>query len=306
MDLSPDGKFLAVACQRSRDIWLLDLNAKVTASGPQALEERLAARVDTGPVPVDLLFEEGGRRLLVTESDNDSVDQVSLEQGRITRRFKVLPEPGRLEPLPGPGTRILISSTTVTGFGVFRGASLRPEKNVILEGLVSRMLPSKDFREILAVTHDSGAFVRVRLADLSPQWSLAVKGSPVDLALSPDGRFAWVAGAGKIFDQTQGEKAPEPGALSCVRLQDSRVVNAVELCPGACALEISRSGKYLYVLCGDEGLLEVYDSSSLALKDSMPLHGDPDGLLLSSDGSSLFVAQADLKQVSELDLGPYQ
>ncbi len=287
--LSPDGAVLAVACARSNDVWIFRL------AGGEAL------RVDTGLQPADLLFSAEGGRLLVSESGADSVAQISLAQKRVTRRFKVLPEPARLESFGSD--RILVTSLSLPGAGVFRGPGMRPEKTLALEGFVERILPSRDGKQLYAVTRENGAFVSIRAADLYPQLSVLVGGSPVDLALDPGGAFAWVAGEGKFFDYEEEEAEPEPGALTCVRLLDGRAVDSAPLCAGARAMAISPSGRYLHVLCGEESEMQVFDSASLAMLARVTLHGDPTALAVSPDGRRVFVAQRDLKQVSVVRMG---
>jgi DNA-binding beta-propeller fold protein YncE len=297
--LSDDEKTLAVACGRSNDVWVLDLKG---AEAPK--------RIDTGAQPAGMLLDSRARRILVAESGSDTLAQISMEEGRVTRRFKVLPGPADLQPIPGHGgaaqERTLVTSLDVKGFGVFRGSSLRAEKTVLLEGFVERLLPSKDGKELLAVTRDTGAFVRVRMADLSPRWSLRVKGTPVDLALSADGKFAWVAGAGRYFDPTEEERAPEPGGLSLVRLKDSRLVDSSALCPGVKSLTLSHSGSFLYALCLEEDELQVFDSRTLELKARLEVHGSPCAAVLSADGARLYVAQRDLKQVLAVATGAWK
>lgn len=289
--LSPDGSKLGVACSRSNDVWIFDL-----AGGP-------LLRVDTGLQPADLLFEPDGGRVLVSESGSDTVAQVSLAQKRVTRRFKVLPEPARLE-FFGPD-RILVTSLSLPGAGVFRGPGMRAEKTLVLEGFVERILPSADGKELFAATRESGAFVRIRSADLNPQLSVLVGAAPVDLALDRQGAFAWVAGEGK-FDPFDEESEPLPGSLTCVRLSDGRAVDSVPLCPGARAMALSGSGRYLYVLCGEESEMQVFSASSLDLQGSLTLHGDPTALAVSADGKRIYVAQRDLKQVAVVLAGKWR
>jgi hypothetical protein len=296
MALSPEGTRLAVACQRSNDVWIFNLNS---------LEE---SRIDTLPAPLDVLFEPDGKKLLVSESGADSVAQISLSEMRITRRFKVLGEPLRMTRLED-GSRMLVSSLSETGVGVFRLPGLRTEKTLPMEGYAERVLQSRDGHEILAVTRDNPAFVRFRLNDLSQQLSVLVKGSPVDLALSQDGKFAWVAGEGKFFeesDESEEGKEPDPGAITCIRLADGRAVDWAPICAAVRSLIISRSGKYLYAVCGEEGELQVIDTQDFRILDRLSLPGDPAEILSSRDGQRLYIAQRDLKQISVVLSGPWK
>jgi DNA-binding beta-propeller fold protein YncE len=290
--LSPDGRLLAVACQRSNDVWIT------------ALAGGVPFRIDTGPAPQDLMFSPDGTKLLVAESGGESVAQVSLSERRVTRRFKVQPQPLRMEAVPGGG-RMLVTSLTETGVGVYGMPGFRAEKSIPLEGLAERVLSSPDGKELLAVTRESPAFVRIRMADLSHQSSLLVKGSPVDLALSPEGDFAWVAGEGKFFDQeTEGEASP--GWLSCIRLSDNRLVDFAPICSAVRSVAAAPSGRWLYAVCGEEGELLVVDAGNLAVKARLSLPGDPAELHLSKNGSELYVAQRDLKQISIIGLGRWK
>lgn len=291
--LSPDGARLAVACQRSNDVWIYDLKAG------------RSSRIDTLPGPQDVLFDADGRKLLVAEGGAESIAQVSLSEMRVTRRFKVLPQPLRMTRLQG-ADRMLVSSLTMTGSGVFRLPGLRAEKHLAMEGFAERILQSKDGREIFAVTRESAAFVRFRLSDLSQQLSVLVKGSPVDLALSPDGRLAWVAGEGSFFEQGEEGQQAVPGAITCVRLSDGRAVDWAPTCAAVRSLTASPSGKYLYAVCGEEGELQVLSSLDFRILARLSLPGDPADLVLSPDGKRIYVAQRDLKQVSVVLSGAWQ
>lgn len=289
--LSKDGKELAVACSRSGELWIFNLAGGASRS------------VDTDALPSDAVFMDG--RLLVCESGADTVAQVALAQGRVTRRFKVLPEPARLQEHPD-GQRLLVTSLSLEGFGSFRGAALRPEKIVKMEGHVERLLPSPDGKEILAVTSGTSSFARIRASDLSAQVSLLVKGSPVDLAVSHEGDFAWVAAEGEFYAGEEEEREPDPGWLSEVRLSDSRVSEEAAICPGARALALGATGRFLYLLCGEESELQVYESKTLKWKESLALPGDPTAIALSKDGRQAYVAQRDLNQVAVISLGAWR
>ncbi len=297
--LSPDGRRLAVSCARSNDVWVLDL-----AGGP-------SRRIDTGAGPAGLFFDAALDRLLVAEGQGQGVSQVMIDEKRVTRRFKVLASPQRLQRFDCLGDaaeneRYLVTGLDYPGAGIYRGTNFRQEKTIMLEGPVAGLSPSVDGKDLFAITRDPSSMVRIRVADLSPQVSLKVSGTPVDFVFSKDGRFAWVAGRGHTFDQSSEERAPEPGVLSLVRLKDFRVVDFAPLSAGVRALAISRSGKYLYALCDEEGEVQVLDAFSSKIRARLPLHGSPVAMILSDDGRRLYVAHRDLKQVSEIRLGAWR
>jgi DNA-binding beta-propeller fold protein YncE len=291
--LSPDGTMLAVACGRSNDVWIHNLKSLETA------------RVDTLPEPQDVLFDADGKKLLVSESGGDSVAQITLSEMRVTRRFKVLAQPALMTRL-ADGAHVLVSSLSLSGAGVFRLPGMRTEKMLGMEGSAQRLMQSRDGKELYAVTQDGAAFVRFRLADLSQQLSVLVRGNPVDLALSADGQFAWVAGEGKFFDQGEEGQEPEPGAITCVRLSDGRAVDWAPACAAIRAITLSQSGRWLFAACGEEGELQVIDVNSFEVKARLSLPGDPFEILVSPDGKRLYVTQSDLKQVSVVLTGPWQ
>jgi DNA-binding beta-propeller fold protein YncE len=293
MALSPDGSAMAVACQRSNDVWIVPLDGAA------------ASHVDTLPLPQDVIYSPDWTKVLVSESGGDSIAQLSLDEMRVTRRFKVLGQPSRLQAFQDQ-SRLLISSLSETGVGVFRLPRLRNEKMLSMDGFCQRILESADGKALYAVTRDSPAFLSFRVADLSEQISVLVKGSPVDLALDPEGNFAWVAGAGNYFEQEDGSEASNPGAITCIRLSDMRAVDSGDTCAAIRALLLSKSGRWIFAACGEEGELRVLNSQNFEEVAKLPLAGNPSELLLSPDGSRIYVAQTDLKRISIVSCGPWQ
>ncbi len=117
--LSDDGEKLAVSCSRSNDVWILDLG-----SG-QPL------RIDTEPRPAGLRFDAEAGKILVAESDGENLAQISLDQARVTRRFKVLAQPERFQPLPfSGGARTLVTSLTTAGTSGFSAAAASGRKRL--------------------------------------------------------------------------------------------------------------------------------------------------------------------------------
>jgi hypothetical protein len=92
--LAPDGHTLAVACKRSNDVWLLDMNAG-SDQAPQ--------RIDTGARPRALLFQAGRPGFYVAEGlpPNASVALVKLDDHRVARRYQPKGQLGRWLELSG-------------------------------------------------------------------------------------------------------------------------------------------------------------------------------------------------------------
>jgi hypothetical protein len=82
-------------------------------------------------------------------------------------------------------------------------------------------------------------------------------------------------------------------------------VDSAPCCAAVRALLSSESGRYLFAVCGEEGELQVLDSSNFRILDRLSLPGDPSELLLSRDGKRLYVAQRDLKQISVVRTGAW-
>lgn len=312
--VSPDGRWLAIACPRSSEIWLHD-----TRDGK-------ARTALSGLSPRDAVFA-GEGKLWVAESGRDSVSILSLSDGRVVRRYRSVPGPALIERLGEE--RVAVAGLSATSLAVYRAKDFRMEKAVDLKGRPRAMSLSLDGQRVLVALDDSedgtgGSLRSFRATDLDDEWASLVKGRPVAFAESGPRKLLWVAGAGSYFEvASQDPASPEglspsseaegeaewdstPGFLNVLRLPDGVAVDQSELCPDARALRLSSSGRYLYALCGEEGMLSVIDSGDGRLLAQQNLAGDPALLALAPDGRRLYVVQRDLRQISVFRTGDWR
>ncbi len=296
--VSPDGRYLALTCPRAGEVWIHD-----TRDGE-------AHTALSGSGPRDVAFA-GQGKLWVAESGRDSVSVMSLADGRVVRRYRSVAGPALIERLGND--RVAVAGLSATSLAVYRSSDFRMEKAVELKGRPRAMALSHDGQRVLVALDDSeggtgGSLRSFRSSDLDDEWGSLVKGRPVGLAESSERGLIWVAGAGTYFEEASAETERDslPGSLNVIRLPDGVAVDSAELCPDARALQLSASGRYLYVLCGEEGYLAVVDAQVGRVLAQQSLAGDPALLALAPDGRRLYVVQRDLRQISVFRTGDWR
>lgn len=146
---------------------------------------------------------------------------------------------------------------------------------------------------------------------------------PRDIALSPDGRWAYICGCknfctpGSVqpFDTTQSifaeefEVGPSPyriafspdgktlytanlgdGSVSIVDTASRALTATIQVDPQLTDLTISRDGRWLYAISRAAGQLVAIDVSAQAVRGSMNIGPEPREVVLSPDGKQAYVS----------------
>ncbi len=151
-----------------------------------------------------------------------------------------------------------------------------------LLGLVSLLVfcSSASAREIYVANSGNGTVSVIDYSTNAVLGSLPVGGEPVDVAITPDGRYAWVVdGAG--------------GSVSVIDTKTKSVVQgpiAVGKAPRGIA--ITPNGGRAYVTNSGDDTVTVLDTGTFGpVGKPIPVGKEPDGVAISPDGGSAFVAQ---------------
>jgi len=113
-----------------------------------------------------------------------------------------------------------------------------------------------------------------------PVWTVRVGGEPVDVAITPDGRYAWVV------DQ----------AGNSVTVIDTRsrgiAVGPIMVGKAPRGIAITPNGTRAYVANSGDDTVTVLDTATFGpVGEPIPVGKEPDGVAISPDGGSAFVAQ---------------
>jgi len=138
---------------------------------------------------------------------------------------------------------------------------------------------SADGSYLMISTEYSGILARVDVVNMRLAGSVWVGGLPIDVRLSPDGRYFFVTNQGRM-----GVSVVDPVAMKEVKF--------IPTGRGAHGLQVSRDTKSLYVSNRLEGSFSVIDfaSQSVVAKWSIPGGGSPDMLQLNPEGTQLWAS----------------
>ena len=136
---------------------------------------------------------------------------------------------------------------------------------------------SADGDFLVASAEFSGIVVKVDVESMRVVSRTDVGGLPIDVKVSPDGRFFYVANQGR----------------SGVSMLNGRTMREVDFLPtgtGAHGLQVSRDARWLYVSNRLEGTISVIDFERRRVRDTWTVGGSPDMLQISPDGRELWAS----------------
>jgi DNA-binding beta-propeller fold protein YncE len=189
--LAADGRTLAVACRRSNDVWILDMQSGAGL-----------ARIDTGAKPRALFFQGENPAFFVAEgvSPKASVALLKLSDQRVARRYHPQGLLSRWLVLPDQD-RLLAARLGEPLLGVYRLKDWHLVKAVTVGGEVTALAADKD--AWWAATRQADSLARLSPRNLALQAVALAGPEPRGLALDSDAGQAYVACQGR-----QGEAVP--------------------------------------------------------------------------------------------------
>lgn len=147
-----------------------------------------------------------------------------------------------------------------------------------------------DGKSLFVSTEYSGMLARVNVETMQLEGSVSVGGLPVDVRLSPDGAFLYVANQGRH-------------GVSVVDPQQMKEVAFIPTGQGAHGLQVSRDTTKLYVTNRLAGTISVLDFETRAVVATWKIGGSPDMTQLSPDGKQLWVSSRFDAGVIVIDTG---
>jgi YVTN family beta-propeller protein len=134
----------------------------------------------------------------------------------------------------------------------------------------------------------SSAIVKVDVASMQMVGELEVKGQPIDVKLSPDGKIFYIANQSR-------------DGVSLVDGDTMKELEFVHTGKGAHGLYVSRDGRFLYVTNRGEGTVSVIDFATKKVIADWRTGGSPDMGGVTSDGKQLWLSGRYNAEVYVLD-----
>jgi YVTN family beta-propeller protein len=142
---------------------------------------------------------------------------------------------------------------------------------------VDHMDFSADGRYVIASCEFSGWIVKVDVASMQMVGELEVKGQPIDVKLSPDGKIFYVANQSR-------------DGVSLIDGETMKELEFVHTGKGAHGLYVSRDGRFLYVTNRGEGTVSVISFATKKVIADWKTGGSPDMGGVTSDGKQLWLS----------------
>ncbi|PYO18367.1 MAG: hypothetical protein DMD85_21430 [Candidatus Rokuibacteriota bacterium] len=253
---SADGKRVYVANSNSDALSVIDAAAlTVTATMP------------AGRDPEGLTFNRDGTLLFVVNENDSAVTIIDVASGRVVKKVEVGTEPETAVASPD-GRWIAVSNETSNDVHLIDTATQAVVKKVPVPKNPRGMRFSADSRRLFVASEQAHVVSVVSLDTLSVEKSAATGGSrPVDIALSRDGKRAWVS---------HGESGD-------VRVLDSTtldVLATIPVGPRAWWTALTPDGSRLYVTVGRAGDVAVIDTAAARVTSRIPAGKLPWGIVI--------------------------
>jgi YVTN family beta-propeller protein len=169
------------------------------------------------------------------------------------------------------------------------------------------MAVSPDGATIFVANESGDSLSIVDLMTRQVMTHIPVGFGPQDVALSPDGQYAYLTDFYSIWVIDTHTRSPkEKVALRDPGSNQQRTMiqsDGEEMFRGPRDIVMSPDGKTAYIALEDSGEIAILKTESNRLEKTISVGSYPGGLALSPDGKALYIAHRDSDQVSVLDTG---
>lgn len=243
MQLTPDRQQLLVACSDDHRVLVWDVAA-----------QQVLARLDVGPDPEMFDISPDGRTLYVSNEEDSLLTAFDLVGRRKAFEVQVGGEPEGVQ-VSADGKLVYVTSEVASLVHVVDVAARRVLKNIPVGKRPRRFLPVG--RELWVSNELDGSVSVIRTSDHTVQATIAFRPqgmrsedvTPVGMALSPDGKTAYV-GLGRA------------NHVAVVDAASRQVKDYVLVGKRAWGLAASRDGKRLFVANGLSDDLSIVDTAT--------------------------------------------
>jgi len=165
---------------------------------------------------------------------------------------------------------------------------------ILAAALMTLPLSSCVHASLVAFTSNFGenTISLISVSDGSVLETIAVGRGPQGLALSPDGKYLYVANQ---LDDT----------ISVLFVPDTRFIKNLPAQGGPMAIAVSPDGGIIFVSCYSSGLVTVLRADDGSVISAIPVGGGAAGVALSSDGKHLYAANRTEGTISVIQTSNY-
>jgi YVTN family beta-propeller protein len=255
------------------------------------------ATIPAGRAPTYLAMTPDGSRVYAA---SDGVLQVIETTGNtVVAKLSINPSPTGIAVTPN-GARLLVTNLFSVRLTVVDAATDTVATPI---GLLGERFTG-GFGRIAVLRDGSAAWIAnqanevlaiVRLDDGSVQ-SRDIDMRPVDVAFSPDGRTAYVAGC---------KEQCVPGTVEVISTAQRLTQGYISVGPSPYRIAMAPDGAAFFTTNLADSSLSVVDTRSQSAVATVRVGVEPTGLAVARDGSTVYVASQDLGTVTAVDARTY-
>lgn len=234
-----------------------------------SLGGRLAVEVEIGQHPAHVIIGSGNRLAYTTNSGDNSVIVVDLEQRQAvdTIATGVFPHGLRLSP---DGHEIYVACVDDNSISVIDTESAREVARIPVGRAPVQVGFTPDGRRAYVTLRDENAVAVIDVAARRRIASIPVGRSPIQLFATPDGRFVYVA--------NQGTETVPDSTVSVIDTQQNAVVQTLITGRGAHGVVASDDGSRVFIANSFANTVSVIDVASHRVIGSVGVGENPGGI----------------------------
>jgi YVTN family beta-propeller protein len=264
-----------------------------SVSAPAAPAAQPLATIPVGDGPTLLAMAPDGSRVYAASGSGLSV--IATATNTLVASVRTPPEPTGLVVSPD-GQRVYVANLFSTRLAAVDTAALAIASSIELfvgqlVGGFGRIAVAPPASVAYVCNADNAALAIVDLADPDP-YSLMMDMRPYDIALSPDGRTAYVAGCDSFC---------VTGSVEVLDTASRRVTGTMQVGPRPYRIAVTADGRRAYTTNLGDPSVSVVDLATQSAIATVRVPLEPTGLAVSRDGSSIYVTSQTSGNVVAID-----
>lgn len=245
---------------------LLILDAANLAAGP-------IADIAVGKHPAHVIADQQGKRAFVTNSGDDTVTVVDLDQNKVVGTIATGDYPHGLRMSPD-GREIYVANVEGGSLSVIDVERLVEAARIPVGKAPVQVGFAPDGSRVYASLRDENRVVVVDTATRVVIDRIAVGPSPIQVHATSDGRFVYVA--------NQGTEAEPADTVSVIEVATGSVIDTIRTGKGAHGVAVSDDGARVFVTNTVEGTVSVIDTATNKVTNAFTVGSGPNGVTFRS------------------------
>ena len=236
-----------------------------------------AADIEIGRHPAHVIIDAEGKLAYATNSEDNNVLVIDVEQKRVVGEFKTGNFPHGLRTSPD-GSEIYVANVQDDSVSVIDIALSKEVKRIPVGKAPVQVAFLPGSRRAYVSLRDENAVVVVDTAQRRKMATVAVGRNPIQVFATPDGRYVYVA--------NQGTETNPDNTVSVIESASNRVVATIVTGKGAHGVVASDDGTRVFVTNIADDTVSVIDTATQAVTRNIKVGKGPNGITFRSAKAS--------------------